>query len=345
MRPQLRLRGCLPARLAMAALLLLLPASCGPWELPDQMPADDATLASPVPAVAIGPIAGAPPAARERLARALAERARKRGIPLAVTASSPDGAPLTLEGTASARQTSRGTVIAMAWDLKNADGIRQHRFIETRTVPTRTPEAAWGPAGEAFLDAVVDAVASQLRDFYVAQLGLEPPEPVSRIAGAPASGITTASLPAAADAGAPVRLTAPVALHLRPVAGEPRGTQVLAAALAAALRRQGAHLLAAPAPGAVVVSGAMVVAPGPRETDHVALDWQVARADGTPLGEVVQTRLFAAGRLAEAWPAAGAEAAQAAAEGIMALVSPEGDNPAALTALRELRGFTPAEAN
>ena len=345
------------AAAGLAAALLLAVASCGTWEAPGQMPPDDSGLALATPGLAVAPVIGAPLTASEQLARAIAQEAKLRGVHLAED-NRAAGFDYVLEGTASAQQTPQGTVIAFAWDLTDADGIRQHRFVDTQIVPTRSPEVAWGPAGEASLAAIAGEVADELEGFFGARMALAPdggalaPDGGARprqMAGAAAAPITTASLPGtsppAAGTPAPVDLTGPLAIHVRQVAGEPRvATPVLEAALRAALWRKGAHLVASPEPGVVLMTGSVVIRPAPDNGDLVSLDWSVTLADGTPLGDIVQERIFAPGSLAGEWETAGTAAAEDAARALFQLVSPERDNAAATAALRELRGFTPPEA-
>lgn len=339
-------RPALRARLSAAGLalgLLLGLGSCDTWEEAGTMPVDASGLAIATPGLAVAPVIGAPDAASDRLTSTIAEAARARGVRLAED-NRAAGFDYVLEGTASARQTPQGTVIAFAWDLTDADGIRQHRFVDTQIVPTRAPDVAWGPAGNASLQRVAQDVAAELESFYGARMALAPPR------AGDAARVTTAALSPAGEPeeapAAPLALTGPLTIHLRQVAGEPRmAAPVLGAALRSALQRRGAHLVAAPEPGALVLTGAMVVRPTSGGGDIVTLDWTVARADGTPLGDVVQERIFAPGRLAAEWEAAGAAAADDAARAVFQLVSPERDNAAASAALRELRGFTPPEAN
>ncbi len=322
--------------IALSLTLLLAVGSCTSWEDEAAMPADD-ELAIVRPGLAVAPIVGTPMAASDRLTAQIAREAQGKGIRLA--GDNPAGFDYVLEGTASARQTERGTVIAFAWDLTDAEGIRQHRFLDTQVVPTRSPEVAWGPAGEASLAAVADDVAEELAKFYGARMALAPVADET---------ITTAAIPPAAREDrsplAPVSLTGPVNVHLRQVAGEPKSASpVLGAALRAALQREGAHLVAAPEPGAVLVAGSVTSQPASGGSALVKVEWNVTNANGEEIGAIVQERLFTESELTDGWAEAAIQAADDAARGVFDLVSPERDSRKATATLKELRGFTPPE--
>jgi|GEM_PF-6801817 len=328
--------------ICVAALALFTTASCGTWGDEAENPLDITTLDITRPGLAIAPVIGAPLDASTRLTGSISAAAAARGVPLAED-NRAAGFDYVLEGTASARQTPQGTVLAFAWDLTDADGIRQHRFIDTQVVPTRSPGVAWSQAGNASLAQVAQTVADELAGFYSLQAALLP------VPG-PASAITTAALPPtgvpAPQAPAPVELTGPITLHLREVAGEPRnGQPVLGPALRRAFQEKGANLLASPEPGVLLVTGSMVVRPSSAGGDMVTLQWDVTRAGGAPLGSIVQERLFPSGQIMSAWSEAGIEAANEAVRAVYALVSPDRDTKAKTAALRELRGFTAPDAN
>jgi len=332
--------------LLTATALLLATASCGSWDSwsdEAENPVDTTALEIARPGLAVAPIIGVPIDASARLTDRITNAAVSRGVPMA-TDNRAAGFDYVLEGTASARQTDQGTVLAFAWDLTDADGIRRHRFIDTQLVPTRSPDVAWSAAGEASLTQVASAVANELAGFYAQQAALTGASP-----------ITTAALPDAAAATpappAPVELTAPVTLHLRSVAGEPRSAPaVLAPALRRAFLDKGANLVAAPEPGVLLVTGSMVVRPSSAGGDMVTLQWDITRSGGAPVGSVMQERLFGPGELETGWAAAGPEAAADAVRAVYALVSPTHDTSgrdtrATAAALKELRGFTSPDTN
>ena len=326
--------------ICVAALALLATASCGTWGDEAENPVDVTTLNIARPGLAVAPIIGAPIEANARLTETISNAAAARGVPLARD-NQAAGFDYVLEGTASARQTPQGTVLAFAWDLTDADGIRQHRFVDTQIVPTRSPEVAWSSAGNASLSQVAMQVADELAGFYGQQAALNVP--------GGASGITTAALPPTGTPSpqqqAPVDLTGPITLHLREIAGEPKSSQpVLGAALRRAFQSKGANLLAAPEPGILLVTGSMVVRPSSAGGDMVTLQWDITRAGGAPVGSIVQERLFEPGQIATAWNEAAPAAAQDAARAVYALVSPDRDTKARTAALRELRGFTAPDA-
>jgi len=328
--------------LITASALLLATASCGSWGDVAENPVDETALDIARPGLAVAPVIGAPMDAGARLARSISNAAAARGVPLAED-NRAAGFDYVLEGTASARQTPQGTVLAFAWDLTDADGIRRHRFIDTQVVPTRSPDVAWSAAGQASMTEVASAVANELASFYTRHAMLTGASP-----------ITTAALPPSgqpAPAPAPVALTPPVTLHLRNVAGEPKSAPaVLAPALRRAFLDKGANLVAAPEPGILLITGSMVVRPSSAGGDMVTLQWDVTRAGGAPVGSIMQERLFGPGELESGWPAAGPQAAADAVRAVYALVSPthnaQGrDTRATTAALKELRGFTSPDSN
>ncbi len=334
----------------LAATLLLAVGSCASWDDEASMPLDTTTLEISRPGLAIAPVLGAPIDASARLTEIISNAAKARGVPLARD-NQAAGFDYVLEGTASAQQTPQGTVIAFAWDLTDANGIRQRRFVDTQVVPTRSPQVAWSEAGNVSLSKVAAQVADELAGFYGQQMALVAPAVMPADDGTPygtASSITTASLPPSAppQQQAPVELTGPITLHMRDVAGEPKATApVLGAALRTALQAKGAHFVAAPEPGILLVTGSMVVRPSSAGGDMVTLQWDVTRAGGAPVGSIVQERLFGAGELETQWGLAGIAAADDAARAVYALVAPDRDTRATSAALKELRGFTPPDAN
>lgn len=326
--------------ICVAAIALLATASCGTWGDEAENPIDVTTLNITHPGLAVAPIIGAPIEANARLTQIISNAAAARGVPLARD-NQAAGFDYVLEGTASSRQTPQGTVLAFAWDLTDADGIRQHRFVDTQIVPTRSPEVAWSNAGNASLSQVAIQVADELAGFYGQQAALNVP--------GGASAITTAALPPSgtpqSQQPAPVDLTGPITLHLRQIAGEPKSSQpILGPALRQAFQSKGANLLAAPEPGILLVTGSMVVRPSSAGGDMVTLQWDVTRAGGAPVGSIVQERLFDPGQLTTAWSEAGPAAAEEAVRAVYALVSPDRDTRAKTAALRELRGFTSPDA-
>jgi len=326
--------------ICVAAMALLATASCGTWGDEAENPLDVTTLDFARPGLAVAPVIGAPVDASTRLTEIISNAAMARGVPLARD-NQAAGFDYVLEGTASARQTPGGTVLAFAWDLTDADGIRQHRFIDTQIVPTRSPDVAWSAAGNASLSQVAMQVADELAGFYGQRAALNVP--------GGASTITTAALPPTGalptQQAAPVDLTGPITLHLRQIAGEPKSAQpILGPALRRAFQSKGANLLAAPEPGILLVTGSMVVRPSSAGGDMVTLQWDVTRAGGAPVGSIVQERLFEPGQMNTAWAEAGAAAAEDAVRAVYALVSPDRDTKAKTAALRELRGFTSPDA-
>ncbi|MEQ8747858.1 hypothetical protein [Pyruvatibacter sp.] len=336
------------AKPVVAFALLIAVASCAPWGDQASMPMDATPLEIARPGLAVAPVIGVPIEASERLTQTITNAAAARGLPLARD-NQAAGFDYVLEGTASARQTADGTVIAFAWDLTDADGIRHHRFIDTQLVPTRTPEAAWSTAGNAALSQVAMKAADQLAGFYGRQAGLFPATDADRITTAALTSPAQTPAPTPANAPTqptPIKLEGPLTLHLREVAGEPRtSTPVLGPALRAALQTKGANLVAAPEPGIMLVTGSMVVRPSSTGGNMVTLQWDVTRAGGAPVGSIVQERMFGAGELETTWESAGVEAASDAARAVYALVSPDRDTRATTAALNELRGFTPPDAN
>ena len=326
--------------ICVAAIALLATASCGTWGDEAENPFDVTTLNIAQPGLAVAPIIGAPIEANARLTQIISSAAAARGVPLARD-NQAAGFDYVLEGTASARQTPQGTVLAFAWDLTDADGIRQHRFVDTQIVPTRSPDVAWSNAGDASLSQVAMQVADELAGFYSQQAALNVPDGASTIttAALPPTGTPSSQEPARVD------LTGPITLHLREIAGEPKSSQpVLGPALRRAFQSKGANLVAAPEPGILLVTGSMVVRPSSAGGDMVTLQWDVTRAGGAPVGSIVQERLFEPGQITTAWSKAGPAAAEDAVRAVYALVSPDRDTKAKTAALRELRGFTSPDA-
>jgi len=320
-------------RCLLTAILLVAAAGCA-RQIDGTAPASAAAPAAP-PSFAIAPVTGAPADASARLVELISDAAADQGLPV-IAGDQATGAAYVLEGITSTRQTPQGTAIAFAWDLSDANGIRQLRVVDTQFVASPSPDAAWEAENHAALSRAAEQVAVELAGFYGA--------PAAPAANTVAQG--SAAPATTARQSSPVHLTGPVKVHVRDVAGEPKASRpVLERALRAALLAEGAHLVVAPEPGAVLVSGSMVVRPSSAGGDMVTLQWDVARPNGAAVGSIVQERLFGTGRLTGAWSTAGSEAADDAARAILVLLSPNRDTAPVTAPPLQLRGFTAPDTN
>lgn len=194
-----------------------------------------------------------------------------------------------LQGTATTKDLGGGKLgVTIAWEMHDADGKVSGQLQSSGTVA----QSDWNQ-GNASIAGLASSAAPDL-----------------------AKMVETKAPPPTASADDPL-----IAVHM--ASGAPGdGSQALATAMSAALRRE--QLSLADFPGAVAnffVEAAVTVAPPAGGQQKVSIDWTLHRADGSQVGEVKQENPVDAGSLDKIWGLTAYDAANAAAPGISALIN------------------------
>jgi len=274
--------------IAVAGLLLL--AACQPLPRPfahDVPPPNAAILTPPDSAgVVVDPVAGAPEAAAQQLAAAMAKALQDQDVPADTHARNQGSYHLT--GTATTRDVGNGNLlVTIAWQMREASGMPLSRQDSALTVPA----AAWQQGS-----AAIAPLARQSAPFFAKAVESTAPAPV------------VDSNPVVA---------------VQSVTGAPGdGAQSLARAMALALRRSNLTLAENPSDKAnFLVVATVDVSPPADGKQEVKIAWLLRRPDGGQVGEVKQDNAVPAGSLDGPWGLTAYEAANAAAPGIAALIA------------------------
>jgi len=238
--------------------------------------------------VAVGPVAGISPDAREKVSEAVADALQK--LDILATAEAGGGDRLTLIGTVQAS----GTATTVAWRLTDGTGHAVGQAISTAPVSLEAVNRGEPAALKTLAAAAADRVSPLLQD------------------DAPAE--TTAA-------------TAPQDYRnivVRPVTGAPGdGREALGLAMAAALTQ--AKLSVVPSTGdttkALAVVGTVKLDPPKGGKQHVAINWALMDAAGKQLGVVSQQNDVQPGSLDGRWGDVANAVASAAIPGIVALIA------------------------
>jgi hypothetical protein len=278
-------------RLLAAAWLLLTPAACQP--LPQPFAEDRPPPHAPIltlkdsAGVVVAPVAGAPAAASERLAEAMADGLRQAEIPAGT--SGGNRASFVLAATAEARPVAPGrSAVALRWELRDAAGQPVGGDVEQSEVD----DAVWAKGGAELVDRLVRPAVARL----AALMQDDAPNSV-------------------AAAGGPVVL-------VREVAGAPGdGSHSLQRAMNAALRQARVALAAGPTTGReFVIAGRVELAPPLQGQQRIKVSWAVQNPDGSEIGLVNQENAIAVGSLDGPWGDVAYIVATAAVDGVIALL-------------------------
>ena len=275
-----------------AAALLLLTAACQPLPHPfaDDVPKPGAPILTlrDMPSVSIAPLRGGPQATAVKLAPALAKALQKREI-----AASDRNAGLNsyqLSGRIQAMPPADGKAAVVAlWLLRDPTGS----LIGERAVRIEAQPGDWQAGNSEAVSRLADAGAEALADLVLGKAPVEAtPSDRTRIL---IGGVE----------GAP---------------GD--GGEALEKAIALLLGRQDVAIVTDPKRRADLVLAADVTVGRPRAgKQHVKIVWHVRREDGSEIGTVAQQNDVPTGLLDGAWGDVAYAVAQAAQDGIMALVA------------------------
>ncbi len=291
-RPRERNRHCLPASLAVAALV----AGCQPLPHPfagDRPPADLLTIRDSA-GISVAPITGHPAAVTAKLGAAVSHALLQRDIPASDRTTSL-GSYLLYGRLARSLAKHGSAKLTAYWRLYSARG----KTVGERTAEVEAPVEEWR-AGAA--------------------------KPIERLAAASAAVIAPMiedeAPAAAAQAASADKGSGRLRIAVQPLSGAPGdGDKSLAAAVGTVLQRQDLAIVEAGQPADLTIDGKVTVAPVKSDKQHVKILWRVRRADGAEIGTVGQENDVPRGMLEGPWGDLAYSVAIAAREGLMQLVA------------------------
>ena len=328
-----------------AAIALLVLAACAEETAPPRKANAHGNSASPAPPVQIEPLGGIAPGQAKLLAALIEQEAARRDFPLAsgrnktaayTLSGAMDKGAASGETDGNARAAAPGTYVVTVLDIKNAQGARLHRIVSDAFLAQdhRTP------LSEAELRRLAAKAGAMLADWRIRAAQAGPPAsdiPVPLTADAApdlapdthvAAGdlIVTGSLAPSLRFGrnsltALPRLRFDIEFAMDGAMGGMQGPEPgakLGERLGDALSRR--TPTASWANGAYHVRGDIETTAlgGGRST--VTIRWRVRAADGRLIGTVTQTRTADEALFNESWTALSISAAEAAADGVLALL-------------------------
>ncbi|MEQ8269078.1 MAG: hypothetical protein RH982_17955 [Parvibaculum sp.] len=305
-----------------AAIAIFAMAACADEAASDRNAQRDAgateTSTAPsatTPGIAIAALSGVPDAEANIFATLLKEEAAKMRLPVA------NGGAGTYEvsGAMGAGKNADGAYVVTVIDVRDASGERVHRVVNEETLPLRAEGGdPWASIGPAHLRRIASDAASKLAVWYAgeieAQGGMQAAAENNDavVTGSIAPGTAQAPLPQTNN-----RLPFKVVVGAAP--GD--GNQALSRALDNALARRVPTATWLRDDG-YKIEGSVVTASRADGRTDVSIRWVVTSADGETLGEVNQKNALDAARIAGNWGKLAESAAEAAAEGVMALLAP-----------------------
>lgn len=240
-----------------------------------------------MPSVSIAPLAGGPEATAVKLAPAMAKALQRHEIAASDRNAGLNSYELSGRIQAMPPEGDKDALVAL-WLLRDPSG----KLLAARAVRIEANSGDWqagdGPAVDRVAAAGADALADLLED----------------------------KAPVEAKVGARTRL------QFGGVEGAPGdGGAALEKAIAPLLERQDIAVVTDPqAPADLVLAAVVTLAPPRAGKQHVKIVWHVRRRDGGEIGTVAQENDVPAGLLDGAWGDVAYAVAQAAQDGIVALV-------------------------
>lgn len=218
----------------------------------------------------------------------------------------------TIVGAVDAATSAGGTYAVVVVDLKDADGTRLHRIVEDETIDR--PDGTLTQADVARLADRLSAKLAGWRGAAAMDFALD-----DRPLDAPSFDLATGSIRRDVhERAASAKLRFDIAMG--PAPGD--GTQALPRALAAALARR------APSAdwgcGCYRLTGEVALASTEGGRVALSIGWLVASDEGRPIGKVTQAKALDPARIAGHWKEIADEAAETAADGVLAVVLPAG---------------------
>lgn len=280
---------------------------------------------------------GLPDDKASELTKLLSEEATARQIPFNTT----QGPAFAIHGAVGAGPNAMGIYVVTIIDVIDPKGTRLHRFMNETVLPETSAWSAtdpWAAVSHDDLKKIASAAAGKLAGWYDARERHD----ASLIAVAEAAAsisdsndmlmgdsIITGSIDPAplratsAPALAEPRLARnilPYEINVSPAPGD--GDRALTEALNESLaKRLKPDSLQSP----LRVIGDVTTASRTDGRTDVAIRWRVTTLDGRLVGTVTQTNAMSPGRIAGRWGEVARDAAESAADGLVALLSPEAD--------------------
>lgn len=272
-------------------------------------------LPGETPGISIAALSGVPTAEANMFAALLKEEAARARLPVAA------GGPGIYEvsGAMGAGENAEGAYVVTVIDVRDARGERIHRVVNEETLPLRTGGGdPWAHIEENDLRRIARDAATKLAVWYAdeieAQGGMQAAMETGNtiVTGSIAPGTAQAPLPQTGN-----RLPFKIVVGAAPGDGNP----ALSRALENALSRR--------VPSATwlrnedyKVEGSVVTASRSDGRTEISIHWVVTSASGKTLGEIKQRNALDAVRIAGRWGEVAEHAAEAAADGVMALLAP-----------------------
>ncbi|WP_041535971.1 hypothetical protein [Parvibaculum lavamentivorans] len=262
---------------------------------------------APVSKVAISALTGVPPTEANLFSELLKEEMARTSIPL----SGEGGLSFDVTGAMGAGKNPDGTYIVAVIDIGDAGGARLHRVLNEKTIPGGKPsEDPWNAVGNNTLRSFAAATAQKIASWYSQAAG--PGATIASRLPAENDSVITGSI---GEEKAEARL--PFDIALGPTPGD--GNAALSGALNGALSRRVPTASWVDAPR-YRIEGSVVTASRNDGRTDVSIRWLVKSADGEILGEVLQQNALDAERIAGRWGEVAEMAAEAAADGVLAVL-------------------------
>tara|TARA_R110000824_G_scaffold207334_2_gene392738 strand:+ start:56098 stop:57105 length:1008 start_codon:yes stop_codon:yes gene_type:complete len=261
-----------------------------------------------VPAIAIAALSGVPAAEAEMFAALLREEAARARLPLAGDGSGR----YELSGALGAGGNANGTYVVTVIDMHDAQGERVHRVVNEENLPRRAgSNDPWADIDSNDLRRIAAGAAAQLAAWHRNEAGGGVQAAVDTD-----SGIVTGSIAGNMAELQPDRRPFEIIVGAAPGDGNAALTQALDGALARRmptatwLRNEGYR-----------IEGSVVTASRRDGRTEVSIRWVVTSPEGKRLGEVKQRNAIEAARVAGSWGKLAETAAEAAADGVLALLA------------------------
>lgn len=261
------------------------------------------------PTVAIAALTGVPPTEANLFSEMLKEEVARASIPL----SGSRALAFDMTGAMGAGRNDGGTYIVAVIDIEDTGGERLHRVVsETQLPENGKAGSAWDAVDNDELRGFAALTAQKIASWY--STATAAPQTVAAIPGGGSRDITTGSL-AEAEPENGNRL--PFDISVGPAPGD--GNVALAAALDGALARR---IATATWIGMerYRIEGRVVTGSRSDGRTDVSIHWLVQSASGAILGEVHQENALDAESIAGRWGEVAEMAAEAAADGVLAVL-------------------------
>tara|TARA_R110002110_G_scaffold18212_6_gene76742 strand:+ start:5251 stop:6273 length:1023 start_codon:yes stop_codon:yes gene_type:complete len=268
------------------------------------------------PAIAVSAAAGVPPADANLFSKLLTEQTDLGPA----RPASAEARPLKLIGAIGAGESDKGTYIVVVIDIEDAKGTRLHRIVNDDVLPGPAASDTAGTAlDEEALRRFAGTTARKIANWYAAAqvsgntLAANEPHRADAIV----TGSITAEKPAPARTADAARKRLPFDISVGPAPGD--GNLSLTRALNDALARRVETATWVPVTRYRVDAHVAAASRNDGKTD-VSIHWRLTSADGAPLGEIVQHNILNAASIAGHWGTVAKSAAEAAADGVLAVL-------------------------